>query len=462
MMLKIPRIVIAAPHSGTGKTSLAVALTAALTGRGLTVQTFKVGPDFLDPTYLAIASGRPCYNLDGWMMGEAYVTELFVRQAADADIAVIEGVMGLFDGANPATSEGSTAEIARLLAAPVLLVVDAQGASRSVAALVKGFADFEPGVEVAAVVANRCASAGHGELLAQALAAASLPPLVGAVVRGAFPSLASRHLGLVTADAQLLSPATVAAFAAAGQECLPLETILKIARRTKPLPAPAARERAEKKKLAIAVAYDQAFHFYYPDLWDELRARGGELLFYSPLRDEALPAGAAGLYLGGGYPEVYAAELSANQGMLKSLRAFAASGRPVYAECGGLMYLSESLETREGKCYPLAGVIPARTRMRQEKKFLGYVEASLRADSLWGREGDLLRGHEFHYSEMVSDGIGDPRWQPVYALRRKRPGTIIPEGYQCGNVLASYAHLHFPSRPAAVDHFIAKCRGGAV
>jgi len=457
----IPRIVIAATHSGTGKTSLAVALAAALRGRGLTIQSFKVGPDFLDPTYLAVASGRPCYNLDGWMMGKGYVRELFARAAADADIAVIEGVMGLFDGANPATSEGSTAEIARLLAAPVLLVVDAQGASRSVAALVKGFAGFEPEVEIAAVVANRCASGAHGELLAQALASAALPLLAGAVARGAFPSLSSRHLGLVTADEHLLSRETVAAFAAAGEKNLPLETILGIARQAAPLPAPVSRGEAGGKKIGIAVAYDRAFHFYYPDLWDELRARGAEPLFYSPLKDEALPAGSAGLFIGGGYPEVYAGELSANRAMLASLRAFAASGRPVYAECGGLIYLSESLETAEGKCYPLAGVLPVRTRMGTAKKFLGYVEASLRGNSLWGREGDSFRGHEFHYSEMVPEEIDDPRWQRVYALKRNRPGTIIPEGYQCGNVLVSYAHLHFASRPAAVEHFIAKCGGAA-
>lgn len=461
MMRHIPRIVIAATQSGAGKTSLAVALAAALRGRGLRVQTFKVGPDFLDPTYLALASGRPCYNLDGWMMGKDYVSGLFTRVAADADIAIIEGVMGLFDGANPATSEGSTAEIARLLKAPVLLVVDAKGASRSVAAQVKGFEVFEPGVSLAGVVANRCASAGHAELLAQALASASLPPLVGAVGPGVFPSLGGRHLGLVTADAGTLPAATIAAFAAAGEKNLSLTAILELARQTAPLSVSALQEVEVKSKTSIAVACDQAFHFYYQDTWDALQSHGGELVFFSPLRDEVLPEGAAGLYIGGGYPEVYAGELSANHALREALRAFAASGRPVYAECGGLMYLAESLETTAGQHYPMTGVLPAGTRMGSAKKFLGYVEATLREDSLWGKKGDLLRGHEFHYSELAPAEWADSRWQTVYDLRRNRPGTIIPEGYQYGNILASYAHLHYASRPEAVSHFIAKCGGKA-
>lgn len=461
MMQNTPRIVIAATHSGAGKTSLAVALTAALRGRGLRVQTFKVGPDFLDPTYLALASGRPCYNLDGWMMGKDYVSGLFARAAADADIAVIEGVMGLFDGANHATSEGSTAEIARLLKAPVLLVVDAKGASRSVAAQVKGFAVFEQDIILAAVVANRCASAGHAELLAQALAAASLPPLAGAVGPGAFPPLGGRHLGLVTADTGTLPEAAIADFAAAGEKHLSLATIIELARQAAPLSVSKMRELEVKNKTSIAVAYDRAFHFYYQDTWDALKSRGCELIFYSPLRDEVLPAGAAGLYIGGGYPEVYAEELAANHAMREALHAFAASGRPVYAECGGLMYLAESLETLEGKRYPMTGVLPAGTRMSSAKKFLGYVEASLNDDSLWGKKGDLLRGHEFHYSELVPEELDDPRWQAAYTLRRNRPGTILAEGYQCGNILASYAHLHYASHPEAVEYFIAKCRGAS-
>ncbi|MFZ3253713.1 MAG: cobyrinate a,c-diamide synthase, partial [Syntrophales bacterium] len=286
----------------------------------------------------------------------------------------------------------------------VLLVADAKGASRSVAAQVKGFAVFEPGISLVGVVANRCASASHAELLAQALASASLPPLAGFMGSGAFPTLGGRHLGLVTADTGTLPTATIAAFAAAGEKNLSLAAIIELARQAEPLAASAAPATAGKKKIPVAVAYDRAFHFYYQDTWDALKSCGGELLFYSPLRDKALPEGAAGLYIGGGYPEVYAEELAANHAMGEALRAFAASGRPVYAECGGLMYLSESLETAPGKRYPMSGVLPAGTRMGNTKKFLGYVEATLKEDSLWGRKGDLFRGHEFHYSELTSGG----------------------------------------------------------
>ncbi len=457
MNRNIPRIVIAGTRSGTGKTSLALALTCALRRRGLTIQTFKTGPDFLDPTYLARASGRPCYNLDGWMMGRDYAAALFARAAVDADIAVVEGVMGLFDGADPAGSEGSTAEIARLLGAPVLLVVDARGAARSVAALVKGFSSFEDGVRIAGVIANRCASEDHSRWLSRSLEAARLPALAGSVPRDALPLLSGRHLGLVAADRCTLPQETLDALGRAGEQHLDLESILEAARDV-PAPAlPPETRGTPPRRGAVAVAYDRAFHFYYRDLLDELESGGCELLFFSPLDDAGLPAGAGGLYIGGGYPEAYAAELSANSSMLESIRSFAASGRPVYAECGGLMYLSRELRTLEGGCHPMAGVIPAATRMRASKKFLGYVEATLAQDSLWGKRGDVLRGHEFHYSELSPEGIPDSRWKTAYALKPNRRNVVVGEGFQRDNVLASYAHLHYASRPLAVAHFVAGC-----
>ncbi|MBI4634638.1 MAG: cobyrinate a,c-diamide synthase [Deltaproteobacteria bacterium] len=461
MKVTVPRIVIGGTHSGTGKTSLAIALTSALKRRGLRVQTFKVGPDFLDPTYLTVASGRPCYNLDGWMMGKDYVTSLFGRTTGEADIAVIEGVMGLFDGADAATAEGSTAEIARWLEAPVLLVIDARGAARSIAALVKGYTSFEPDVRVAGVVANRCASDNHAQWLAVSLSATALPPLVGAVHRGAFPPLYDRHLGLVTADRHTLPETTLNSFADGIEKSLNVEGIVNMAQTAHPLSCPVDVREHRTKSAAVAVAYDRAFHFYYRDTLDEMEARGCELVFFSPLTDEALPRGITGLYLGGGYPEVHAGALSTNSGMRNSIRMFAESGRPVYAECGGLMYLSEGLETTGGERHPLAGVIPAWTRMRASKKFLGYVEATLTDDSLWGRRGDVLRGHEFHYSELVADGIAESRWKPAYTLKRNRRESFITEGFQCGNLLASYAHLHYASRPQAVERFAAKCGGAA-
>ncbi|MEK7826941.1 MAG: cobyrinic acid a,c-diamide synthase, partial [Thermodesulfobacteriota bacterium] len=314
--------------------------------------------------------------------------------------------------------------------------------------------------------------------------------------RGAFPELASRHLGLVTADRGQLPESLLDALADALEQNLSLETLFpkmltKTTKATAPLdpgkrsdapdscqmtlfPEPNAAERSEPPvatpaigtpefapshgRLRIGVARDAAFHFYYQDLFDALRTSGCEVLFFSPLDDRRLPEGLFGLYLGGGYPELHAERLAENGEMLAAIRAYAGSGRPLYAECGGLMYLSRGIEA-DGRFYPLAGVLPTRTRMLTGKKALGYVEVALAEDSLWGRRGELLRGHEFHYSELIDDPASDPAWRKVYSLRRRRTDTVETEGYQNGAILASYLHLHYASRPAAVARFLERCGG---
>ena len=506
-MAHCPTLVIAGTHSGSGKTSLTLALTRALSRRGLAVQTFKVGPDFLDPTYLALASGRPCYNLDGWMSGKEHVCRLFERAAAGADCALVEGVMGLYDGADTATDEGSTAQIARWLGVPVLLVVNVHGMGRSVAALVKGFVQFENDLRFAGIVANHCGSERHAAWLADSIRAAGLPPLVGAIPRGAFPELASRHLGLVTADERLLPDAILDTLADALERHVSIETLFPdLPARTIPTPItpgadgrtgaalnnrekmtqhpplqatlfpewseerkaaspaapPAVRARkvgAGAGRLRIGVARDPAFHFYYEDLFDSLAAAGCETVFFSPLSDRRLPERISGLYFGGGYPEAHAPALAANGEMLAAIREYAASGGPLYAECGGLMYFSRGLLDTDGRFHSFLGILPARTRMLTARKALGYVEVTLTADSLWGRCGDVFRGHEFHYSELIDDPAADPSWRTVYALRRRRSETVEKEGYQKGKVLASYAHLAYAARPAAIDHFLHHCGG---
>jgi cobyrinic acid a,c-diamide synthase len=458
-----PTLVIAGTQSGSGKTSLTLALTRALTRRGLRVQTFKSGPDFLDPTYLALVSGRSCYNLDGWMAGRDHVRSLFERTAADADVALVEGVMGLFDGADTESDEGSTAEIARWLDAPVLLVANVHGMGRSIAALVKGFTSFAADLRFAGVVANHCGSERHAAWLADSLRAAGLPPLAGAIPRGAFPELAHRHLGLVTADRGQLPEALLDGLAAALERHLSLEKLFpELPGRTGPPPVPPYP--AEKRKPAppvrcrIGVARDAAFHFYYQALFDALAAAGCDPVFFSPLSDRRLPDGISGLYLGGGYPEAHAEALAANGEMLAAIRAFAGTGRPLYAECGGLMYLSEGL-IADGRLHPFLGILPARTRMLAGKRALGYIEVTLTADSLWGRSEEVFRGHEFHYSELIGDPAADPAWRRVYALRRRRSEALETEGFQKGAILASYTHLYYAARPAAVDHFINRCGG---
>ncbi|MCX6966841.1 MAG: cobyrinate a,c-diamide synthase [Verrucomicrobia bacterium] len=450
--MNIPRLVIAGTQSGVGKTSVTLGLVAALKRRGLRVQTFKVGPDYLDPTYLALASGRPCYNLDGWMTDKEYVCELFARVSADADLAIIEGVMGLFDGADPAALSGSTAEIACWLEAPVLLIANAHGAGRSFAATVHGFATFIPEIRLAGVIANRCGSERHAEGLAASLSSAALPAFLGAVQRGALPELPSRHLGLVSADAKQFSQAILDQLADAVE--VALDGILDQARKALPIQAKPTRGMSPNISPAtvrLGIAQDEAFHFYYADNLDALRKAGCELVPFSPVRDGALPPDLHGIYIGGGYPEEHAEALAANTGMLDAIREFVATGHIVYAECGGLMYLSQGIETLDNARHRMLGLLPAWTRMCPRRQSLGYMEAEFTRDCFWGEKGERLRGHEFHYSELTHVPEECPK---AYALHYRRSDRPLAEGFQCGSVLASYAHLHFAAKPGAVVHFV--------
>ena len=459
MSQSLPRIIIAGTQSGTGKTSLSLALVASLKRRGLRVQTFKIGPDFLDPSYLTLASGRPCYNLDGWMTRKDYVLELFRRTMKDADIAVIEGVMGLFDGSNPGNSEGSSAEMARWLDAPVLLVVNVHGMARSLSAVVKGCVEFEGDLKIAGVIANHSGSDHHKDWLTESLRSASLPPLLGAIPRGALPALPSRHLGLVTADPQNLPPKILEELAGVLERHLSVDAVVQIAKKASPLsiPEPGLEVKPRPKRVSIGVAYDRAFHFYYPDNLDELKLRGCDLILFSPLQDRNLPEGIDALYYGGGYPEEYAETLAENREMQEAVRRFARRGQPIYAECGGLMYLTQGIETTQGKRYPMVGLLPVWSRMLHRLKSLGYVEVTLTNDSLWGQSGAVFRGHEFHYSELASLPQDDPLWTPVYRMKRRRSEKIFTEGFQQKNVLASYVHLHWASQPRNVETFINRC-----
>lgn len=453
-----PRLVIGGTHSGVGKTSLTLAFVAALRHQGYRVQTFKVGPDFLDPSYLAVASGRPCYNLDGWMMGRKYVENLVARVTADADIAVIEGVMGLFDGAKINSLKGSTAEIAAWLKVPVVLVASVRGVARSLAAIVKGYATFDRRVNVSGVIANRCGSESHAMFLKQTLRASSLPPLVAAIPRGALPKLPSRHLGLVTANAKNLSPQVLETLANAFEQHALLEDFLKLADTAPILPVSVPAKKVFAKRVRLGVAFDDAFHFYYQDFLDELECNGCELIRFSPMSDDCLPDDLDALYFGGGYPEEMAEVLSKNLAMRITVKEFAESGRPIYAECGGLMYLCRTLEKEDGTVYPMVGLLPAMTRMHNHVQSLAYREVFLKEDSLWGKKGNMARGHEFHYSQLLPNPVGIDGWRSVYITKTRRDG-VQEEGFQKSLVLASYAHLHLASRPALLEYFIKTCEG---
>jgi cobyrinic acid a,c-diamide synthase len=442
-----PRLVVAGVASGVGKTTVTVALARALRARGLRVAVFKCGPDYLDPTYHARAVEGPSHNLDGWMMGRDAVRATFTRAAAGADVAIVEGVMGLYDGAGPTTEAGSTAEIAKWLDAPVVLVVDAGGMARSFAAVVGGFAAFDAGVRLAGAIANRVGSRGHLDLLRAALRD---PPVLGGLPRDAEHAFPERHLGLRTADE--LPSSLLDAWGDTAGKWLAIDALLEVARSAPDLASPedAPRAAPAARRCRLGVARDEAFHFYYEDNLRRLEALGAELVPFSPIHDAALPA-VDGLYLGGGYPEAHAAALEANAAMRAAVARFAG---PVYAECGGMMYLTQAIVTLEGARHAMVGVLPTEARMCGTLQALGYVEVETRADTLLGPAGTRFRGHQFRYSELAPalEGV-----ETVYALRRRRADEVTREGYRVGNVLGSYVHAHWASNPQVAAAFVESC-----
>ncbi|MFE7272773.1 cobyrinate a,c-diamide synthase [Streptomyces sp. NPDC057623] len=481
----VPRLVIAAPSSGSGKTTVATGLMAALAARGLAVSPHKVGPDYIDPGYHALATGRVGRNLDAYLCGPELVEPLFLHGARGCDIAVVEGVMGMFDGAAGQGELASTAHVAKLLRAPVVLVVDASSQSRSVAALVHGFVSWDPQVRVGGVILNKVASDRHEELLREGLESAGVPVL-GVLRRTAGVDTPSRHLGLVpVAERRAAAVDAVAAMAAQVRDGCDLQALVSLARSAgalsgaawdaadvlassppPPLPVPSLGaappdprhrpfgprpqtpdrlEEAAGAKPVVAVAGGPAFTFSYAEHTELLTAAGAEVVPFDPLRDEQLPDGIRGLVIGGGFPEVYAAELSANEPLRKAIGEFALSGAPVAAECAGLLYLCRELDGQ-----PMCGVLDARARM-SERLTLGYRDAVAVSDSSLAVAGTRMRGHEFHRT-VVEPGAGDlPAW-----------GMRVPEkrveGFVRRGVHASYLHTHWAAEPGVARRFVERCR----
>jgi len=444
-------LVVAGVASGVGKTSITLGLLRALRRRGLSVQPFKVGPDFIDPGLHAVASGRSSYNLDGWMCGRDAVLATVARHAADVDIAIIEGVMGCFDGLDGTSDAGSTAQVAKWLGAPVVLIVDAGAQSRSAAATVLGFERFDPALRVAAVITNRVGGATHARWVGDAIRTACRAVPVGAIPRDdTWWGLPERHLGLVTAAEGVLDGERLDRMAETVERHVDLDRLLALA-------APLALTRSpvlvERPRATIAVARDLAFQFYYAENLDLLREAGAELVEWSPLADGE-PPDVDGLYFGGGYPELYGKRLADNAGCRKAVRRFVLDlGRPVYAECGGLMYLAQSLEDAEGGVHEMVDVLPARVTMRPPRMSLGYVDVTLTAPTPLGRAGAVARGQEFHFSTLSPVATSVPRAYSVMA-----PGGVArAEGYLVGRALLSYVHLHFASNPALARGFVDAC-----
>jgi cobyrinic acid a,c-diamide synthase len=435
-----------------GKTTITLGLLEAFRRRGLAVQGFKVGPDFIDPGFHEVVTGRGSYNLDGWMCGREHVLATVARHAADVDLAIVEGVMGCFDGLDATSDEASTAQVAKWLGAPIVLVIDVQAQARSAAAVVLGFEMFDPELSLAAVIANRVGGDAHAHGIREAIAARCRARVVGALAYDPQVALTERHLGLVTAGEGGFTEDKRTRLADLVERGIDLDGLLELAAPvhvpTENVPPGVPRT----PRVRIGVAHDAAFCFYYRDNLALLRGAGAELVYWSPLTDSALPV-VDGLYLGGGYPELHASALAANKAILNSVRVFAAEGRPIYAECGGLMYLAEALEDLDGATHPMVGLLPATVRMRPRRLSLSYTEVTFQAASPLGPSGTVARGHEFHFSSLDPVPATVPR---AYRLRRRR-GDERDEGYQIGNALLSYVHLHFASNPHMAASFVEAC-----
>ena len=448
-MNNIPRVVIAATQSGAGKTTIVTGLLAALRQRGMKVQSFKAGPDYIDPGYHRLASGQPAHNLDSWLTPAEILPEILATETANADIAVVEGVMGLYDGGRQGIS--STAEIAKIIGAPVLLVIDAKSMGASAAAIAKGFRDYDPAVQVAGVILNRLGSDTHEQMIREAMAGIGME-VFGALRRDESLKMPERHLGLLPVE-ENEELELIERMGQAAAKQIDLDKVLALARSAKPLMVKSAAEVSKRYSCRIGVARDEAFSFYYPASIKVLERLGAEIVPFSPLHDEEPPK-VDGLFIGGGFPEMFAEKLAGNVVMRRAIKALAQKGMPMLAECGGYMYLMEALQDFAGRVHEMTGVFSGRAVMTEKLQMVGYVEAELQQDGLLGSRGTKLKGHEFHFSkegEMISAD------KAPFVFRKLRNNSEYPAGRQVQNVLGSYLHLHFAGCPQAAENFVRKC-----
>lgn len=445
-----PRIVLAGVSSGVGKTTVVTGLLRVLRDQGLAVQPFKVGPDYIDPGFHEKAAGCDSYNLDTWLVPEERLVSTFCTLAAGADLSVIEGVMGLYDGG--AAGVSSTAHIARLLQAPVVLVMNCRSMGQSAAAVALGYREYAPDVEIAGVILNQLGSDNHEQIIREAMAGIGMPVL-GALHRTDALQTPERHLGL-TPVTETETDALIAHMAETVGAGLDLAAIRSVAE-SAPVLFPETEETAgEKTPVRIGVAKDEAFTFYYPTSLSALAEKGAVLVPFSPLADETIPD-VDGLLFGGGFPEMFLEKLAANVSLKTSIKNARDAGMPIFAECGGLMYLCREIFDFEEKEYEMVGLVPAVCRMQKKLQRVGYVTAKALRESILAQAGETLRGHEFHFSTMEPDASDFP-W--AYELTGSRQKEAHREGYAAGAVLASYLHINFDGSPAAADRFLSACR----
>lgn len=447
--LKLPRLVIAATQSSSGKTTVVTGILRALKNMKVAVQPYKVGPDYIDPTYHGMAAGRCGHNLDSWLVTGEKMTELFAYEAKGADLAVVEGVMGLYDGGKNGIS--STAEIAKALKAPVVLVINCRSMGDSAAAVALGFKHYDPEVNLAGVILNCLGSKTHYEMIAKAMAKLQIRVL-GAVYRNDELKMPERHLGLTPAQEKNVE-ATVDKMAEAMADQIDIKALLEIAESAPALQVEELDLKEAQPRVKIAVARDKAFSFYYPASLQVLRSCGAELVFFSPLEDKELPPGVQGVILGGGFPELFAETLAGNTGMLNSLRAAAAAGMPFYGECGGFMYMMRGIRDFEGRLHPMLNIIPYEAGMHKKLQTVGYVEAKLMEDSFLGSKGTVFHGHEFHFSNQEEGQTENF----AFEFTKMRNNAKYMAGYHKNNVLGSYLHMHFLGNPRAAENFVKAC-----
>jgi len=441
--MKTPKLMIAGTHSGVGKTTVTMGLLKALSNK-MKVQPYKVGPDYIDPAYHSFITGRKCRNLDSFMLDDEVIKYLFQKNMSNADIGILEGVMGLFDGLEIKSDIGSSSHVAKILNCPVLLVVDGGGTSKSLAATIKGFQDFDKDLKIEGIIINNISSKGHYDLLKEIVEFHTTAKCYGYLPKNLNVSLPSRHLGLVPSYEMDDLKNKLDILESNINETIDIDGIINLANRfNEPVNSSYIINYNSNEKIKIVVAYDKAFNFYYEDNLELLKELGGEIEFFSPLTDKELPKDIDFLYLGGGFPEVFAEELSNNYDMKKDILLNLEKGIPYFAECGGLMYLNDSIYDFDGNCYKMVGWFNGNSTMTKRLKRFGYKELTLMKDCVLGLEGEKIKVHEFHRSETEI-----PDCNKVYSLEKVRDGKIVSSyncGYEKGNGIAGYPHLHFYS-----------------
>ena len=472
MKNKFPRIIIAGTHSGVGKTTIAIGIMSALVQRGYKVQPFKVGPDYIDPTYHTYVTGRASRNLDTWMMGKAGVEKSFLNSASSADISIIEGVMGLYDGFSGSDERGSTAHLAKLLNAPVLLVIDGHSMARSAGALVLGYKNFDPGVNIIGVIVNNIASPRHLKYVKESIERYARVKVIGHLFRNENMRIKERHLGLIPEQELRGEENRYKFIRKVIEENVDIDGIVRIATKNKTpnllymnfrsvgatfmTPVVAGRMNpTPTPRITIGVARDKAFSFYYQDNLDLLEDHGARLVYFSPMSDISLPEGLDLLYIGGGFPEVFAKELSMNKRMLKDIKRFGENGGHIYAECGGLMYLCEGIKTFDGKTHKMVGLVPRTAVMNNKRMALGYVKIKALKDNLLIPKGSSIKAHEFHWSSLD----GNNKIDYAYTISKGDGIEEKKDGIMIYNVLASYSHVHFGQDNRLVEHLINSAKG---